>query len=268
MKSIGFYLGLDLGQAQDYSALTIVERFEQEIRVDEYEDQRGLELAIATRTRYRPQRGRVKRVEARYDVRYIHRFPLGTPYPAVVEHVRQLMHRRELRGPEGGPTLVLDNTGVGRAVTDLFKVAELRPIAVTITGGNTVNFEGGSYHSPKRDLVSQLSVLLQSGRLRIARELPHAETLRAELVNFRARIDPVSAHDSYGAWREGTHDDLVLAPAVAVWYAERHQSIYGAFEPIRSEVRERDRGILCGVQEPGRAWARVQEVIHALGDPE
>ena len=64
--------------------------------------------------------------------------------------------------------------------------------------------------------------------------LPHAETLRAELINFRARIDPVTAHDSYGAdWRrEGGHDDILLALAVAVWYAERHQPIYGAFEPI------------------------------------
>ncbi|MEJ7861626.1 MAG: hypothetical protein WKF90_08310 [Pyrinomonadaceae bacterium] len=28
-----------------------------------------------------------------------------------------------------------------------------------------------------------------------------------------------SAHDTYGAWREGTHDDLVLAAALALWCA-------------------------------------------------
>jgi hypothetical protein len=30
----------------------------------------------------------------------------------------------------------------------------------------------------------------------------------------------VAAHDTCCAWREGAHDDLVLACAVACWYAE------------------------------------------------
>jgi hypothetical protein len=41
-----------------------------------------------------------------------------------------------------------------------------------------------------------------------------------EFLAFRVKIDPLTAHDSYGAWREGAHDDLVLAVAVAAWYAE------------------------------------------------
>ena len=35
-----------------------------------------------------------------------------------------------------------------------------------------------------------------------------------------------NANDTYGAWREGTHDDLVLAVALAVWKA--NQPIYRA----------------------------------------
>ena len=31
----------------------------------------------------------------------------------------------------------------------------------------------------------------------------------------------MAAHDIYGAWREGQHDDLVLATALAVWFGER-----------------------------------------------
>lgn len=30
-----------------------------------------------------------------------------------------------------------------------------------------------------------------------------------------------SGHDTYEAWREGIHDDTVLATAIAIWYAER-----------------------------------------------
>jgi hypothetical protein len=29
-----------------------------------------------------------------------------------------------------------------------------------------------------------------------------------------------NAHDTYGAWREGTHDDLILAVMMAVWWAQ------------------------------------------------
>ena len=43
-----------------------------------------------------------------------------------------------------------------------------------------------------------------------------AETLLQELVNYRVKIDPLTAHDSYNA-REGKHDDLVLALCLAVW---------------------------------------------------
>ena len=33
-------------------------------------------------------------------------------------------------------------------------------------------------------------------------------------------IDPRTTHDSYAAWREQAHDDLVLAVALACWWGE------------------------------------------------
>jgi hypothetical protein len=69
-------------------------------------------------------------------------------------------------------------------------------------------------------LVSGLQVLLQTERLKIAQDIPHAETFVAELRNFRVRISE-SGHDSYEAWREGSHDDLVLSVAIACWLGER-----------------------------------------------
>jgi hypothetical protein len=48
-----------------------------------------------------------------------------------------------------------------------------------------------------------------------------ADVLRKELLDFKIWIDPQMAHDSYAAWRAGAHDDLVLAAALAAWYADR-----------------------------------------------
>jgi hypothetical protein len=92
---------------------------------------------------------------------------------------------------------------------------------VTITGGDKTTCEGPwEWRVPKRDLISGLVVALQGGRLRWAAGLPAAATLEAELLDVRVKISQ-DGHDSYGAWREGQHDDLVLAVALAVWAAQR-----------------------------------------------
>ena len=128
------------------------------------------------------------------------------------------------------PTLVVDYTGVGRPVVDLLRAGGLDPVPVTITGGDQATYERGVWRVPKRDLAGAVAVLLQTGRLEVAGGLPLAPTLVTELTNFRVTIDPLTAHDSYGAWREGQHDDLVLALACAPWYGlkvpPRHPEAY------------------------------------------
>ncbi len=185
-----FIVGLDLGQALDYTALVILERLE----------------------------------GGQYHLRHIERLPLGTEYPAVVAYVATLMARNPLAGHA---TLVVDATGVGRPVVDLLRRANLALVAVTITGGDTVQWEGSCVHVPKRDLVNALVVLYQSDRLKIAEGLPQAAALVQELLNFRVTINIATAHDTYEAWREGVHDDLVLATALAAWYGEN-----GPFGPL------------------------------------
>jgi hypothetical protein len=48
-------------------------------------------------------------------------------------------------------------------------------------------------------------------------------TLVEELVNFEVKLS-ASGHDSYGEAQESVHDNLVVALAVALWVAARHQS--------------------------------------------
>jgi hypothetical protein len=76
----------------------------------------------------------------------------------------------------------------------------------------------GAKAPPRRRLESPS----QNGRLKVAKDLPHAKTLTNELVNFKVKIS-LTGHDSYGAvedWRQGNHDDLVLALALPCWYGE------------------------------------------------
>ena len=97
--------------------------------------------------------------------------------------------------------------------------AGLAPIGVSITGGERASYEAGSWRVPKGLLVAQLQVLLQAGRLQVARGLPDAAVLVEELQNFQVRVT-AAGHEQFASWREGSHDDLVLATALAAWAAE------------------------------------------------
>jgi hypothetical protein len=201
----GVWVGLDLGQSADYSALSVVERH---LGGDEVPPD-GVALEVGQR---RPPA---------YHVRHLQRWQLHTPYPDIVRDVVAMM-RHPAVGPPGVASLVVDYTGVGAPLVDLFLRAGLgrQLLACTITAGNDVTLPGpGEVHCPKRDLVSTLAVLLQSGRLKIAKGLPEATTLGQELAGFQVKIS-AAGRDTYGAWREGAHDDLVLSVALACWAAE------------------------------------------------
>lgn len=200
-----YFCGLDLGQSQDYTALAIAERI------------------MPADPKGKPS----------YHFRHLERLKLGTSYPAQVAYVKQVVEHLvkqpvgQLIKPRREVTLALDYTGVGRPVADMFQEAHLPCVlyAIGIHGGDVVTWDGHTVHVPKRDLVACVQVLLQSERLKVAEALPEANTLVKELLNFRVKIDPLTAHDSYSAWRENIHDDLVLAVALACWIAE-HRRVF------------------------------------------
>ena len=60
----------------------------------------------------------------------------------------------------GNADLVIDRTGVGRPVFDIFEDMGLEPWGVTITAGRTEKMVGGdSWHVPKTELVGALEAI-------------------------------------------------------------------------------------------------------------
>jgi hypothetical protein len=53
-----------------------------------------------------------------------------------------------------------------------------------------------------------------------------------ELETFNVKVNIRTAHDSYEAWRESDHDDLVLALALACWWAERRSVVRVRPKPV------------------------------------
>jgi len=169
-----YFLGLDLGQTRDFTALAVLER------------QPPTDAGTAVEP---PE----------YALRHLHRFPLGTTYTEIVPAVAALVRS----GPLAESPVVVDQTGVGRAVVDLMRQAIGWVVPVTITGGHAATVtEDHSFHVPKKELVTSLQVVMQSRRLRIARQLHEAAVLVRELQQFQVKITQ-AAHETFGVWREG-----------------------------------------------------------------
>jgi hypothetical protein len=148
-----------------------------------------------------------------FDVVHLQRLPLGLSYVEQVADVRRLLARPPL-APRCD--LIIDATGVGRAVADLFNTAGMRPVQVTITAGNEQTPAGTDrWHVAKGILISTLDARLHTGALRFAAELQEAEAMRDELKDFRRKVSTAGRY-SFEA-RVGKHDDLVLAVALALW---------------------------------------------------
>jgi hypothetical protein len=57
---------------------------------------------------------------------------------------------------------------------------------------------------------------VEQGKLKIAAALEHGPTLVNEFAEMRMKMT-AAGNEQYEAWREGSHDDLVLAVALAWW---------------------------------------------------
>jgi|SRR5215207_1602820 len=210
VKRFAYHLGLDLGQSADYTALAIIEE-------PMWVSGTWTSPATMDRTHYKllreEQRKRGRPPNPPLSVRHLKRFELGTRYTTIVEQIKEMTQAPPLS--ELPSVLLVDKTGVGTAVLDIFEQSGIRPAAITIHGGSAISYDPSGrrgYRVPKRDLVSAVQVLLQNKRLKIASTLSEAATLKKELLNFRVKVDPATAHDSYEHWRDGDHDDLELPP--------------------------------------------------------
>jgi hypothetical protein len=202
-------IGLDLGRQTDPSALALLRWYAPPV------------VCCANPEWLKPKRQK----KPEYHVPTLKRWPLGTTYVAIVDDVIKFL--RMLPSDPVPPVLVVDGTGVGAAVCEMVRgqigAAKVRGgmVAATITPGHTVTNTGyGTWNVAKRQLASVLQVLLGNQRLFVDPRLPEAATLQRELGTFSVKINPQTGNESFEAWRERDHDDLVLAVALAARAAE------------------------------------------------
>ncbi len=227
---MGVVIGVDIGQRVDPTAIAVAE----------YEDRAPAPTPariVVTGGRMVEHPAVYPKEEYHFLIRHLERLPLGTPYPRVAERLAEVVDgvrgragRRVVEVPvfEAGRiliarremdarpdvTLFVDATGVGQPVVDLLDVAGVRPIPCYFTHGDRRAVDGGRVTIGKAWLVGRLQALLQTKRLHLP-QTAEARQLARELLDYEIRVDE-DANDKYGAFKVGTHDDLVTALGLAV----------------------------------------------------
>lgn len=204
-------VGVDLGQSKDPTSVAVVERVRTIVPTERTVSLRaianGAERLAAMQSELEPER---------FNLRLLEQAPLGEPYPAQALRIKRILSRQQIAA--ANPRVYMDFTGVGRPMYDIMRregVPNLVPVTISFQGGGA-NAAGGQT-VPKLELVSRLQALMHTGRLHMPDEtaMPLAKVFRRELLDFRVTYTPVG-NATFGA-REGAHDDLILAVALAVW---------------------------------------------------
>jgi hypothetical protein len=186
-----YRVGLDLGAVDDYTALAVLEVANLE------------------------QPG-----EARYVVSHLERWRHES-YPKITAEVASVIGRLP------SDRLVLaDATGVGLPILQMLTRAGIDLVGVTITAGDQPGRGAGGLTVPKAHLVGALQAVVQTQRLKVASGLPAGHSLAAEMQAFTRRQNPVTGRNQFAVWRDGAHDDLVLAVALAVWHGESRSQVH------------------------------------------
>lgn len=184
----GTYLGLDLGQRRDYTALAVV----QAARV--YLGQEKFAYNLVTRDEFR--------------IVHLARFELGHPYTGLPGVIGDVI--RSINASDAVP-LAVDATGPGLPVIEVLSRSGLRAnlLPAMITGGASSSSKSvnGVYTIARKELLSTLRVAIETRRLKVPSRLPLKDEFAAELRTLEAES---AAHSR-------AHDDLVFAVALALW---------------------------------------------------
>jgi len=215
-----YAISVDLGQAQDHIALSIVGY-----------DPGGSDA-----------KGRAIGNE-HYQILWLEQYPLGTTYRAIIEAAKRHWNNPRL---EGKSTLLIDRGEVGKAVIEMFREEGLPAKGIAITSGQESRRVAGGWNVPKKDLVYALVAAYSTGRTTLYQAAPGstasaiADKFKQELLSFKMKISK-SGNQQFEAMTEADHDDIVMSVAMGVWYlreygqelAEQEQTMAPEWDALR-----------------------------------
>ncbi len=159
------------------------------------------------------------------------------PYMELGRYMCRLDLNTELHGNND---LVVDSTGVGEAVCDIFEEMGLNPERIIFTGGEKARVRTSSstgfgsfaprrtLNVPKNELIDTLKLAVEQRRLRIAPGITFEQDIKKQFSHF-IEMETRTKKTTYGNDNPEVHDDIVISAAMAVWYFLREEGAMSDF---------------------------------------
>jgi len=194
------FVGIDLGRDSDHSAIAISSVYKR------------------TGATPDPYYG-VRTVTHSLEVSHLEQIPKSTEYTKVMERlgdlVRHLGHQTPYGYKQPSIQVALDAAGPGSLGAELIRKQQLSIslYPIIITGGEeSHNLKSGATSVPRKELLHNLRVFVETGAIVFADGLRHRERLIRECSGVKA------------SGTTEAHDDLVIAVALAAWRAKKQCS--------------------------------------------
>lgn len=184
-----YWIGADLGQANDYSAVCVIK--DQQLPIYD-----GIRVALGARNR---------------TIVYADKFR-GVSYVDVVDHLIKLRNAP----PFGGKSeLVIDGTSIGRVVSDMLWEQGVDHAAVQMTGGQEWRRSGRYVNASKTLMIENLAVLFAAGELTFAHDLPLRKEIEEDLASFTTQTTAAGNQIITQSRNASGHADLGIGLIVA-----------------------------------------------------
>jgi len=141
----------------------------------------------------------------------------GLDYPVMVNWVIGILKMPQFNHGEP-PKFVMDASGVGVAVSDMFKAKGIRHTGITFSKGNICTRTGPRITLGKPRLIGKFLAAFDSGKVQVNSGQPLWPQMEREMLSFRAEMKE-NGYTKFEA-EEGENDDLLISLAMAVWYGE------------------------------------------------
>ena len=190
----------------------------------------GAPTGISVLQKVKPPARRGQQSVATYHCRYLRRWlPPDTAYPTLVKELGAML-ADTLRDCN---LVVEEGTGLRTVVSMLRRSrlrAQIRPVEVKTSAEDT--YVGDAWKVSKRSLIETTRQVLQKERMVFDERMPAevmatttpVRTIYQAILTYPFERATV-ANEAFAA-RDGEHDDLVLAVALACWYGERCQRTF------------------------------------------
>ena len=194
----------------------------------------------------------------------------GLNYDDLARLLTDLLHTPQLE--DDVAMLVLDNSGVGRALGDILAREDLGTFQVegitiptilqriTYTGqGVKENSQGGNHMTvPKTNIIGAGLTMLNQGRLRISPSLPLAPVVEKEFKSYRTKI--TVNHDHVYINQDSEHDDLLSALCQSCLVCQRRWGVkhFGDLMSLRPELDKQEQRDQDNESNYRKTWEAVR----------